>query len=293
MPDYPNVTASASEQAGAQRPWTDRTGPSPRLDPGTAMRLDDGGANDPTGIGLGALIGRGGPTDRSATALAAGLSFVFASASDDPLYSAVWYTVGCSIATVLGWAILMRLSTRMRGAPVSARSQRRSAVAARFLADRCWCGGGECRQLPVERQHQGLPRLLAMDNPLPGSFAFSRYAERDTRIDLSALRRIVHPWPIEPRDQNTQWYRLYKSVEVEPAVTNAHRHFLLARDYSSIAFLMLLMAGPLSVWYSAVAVPACAPCSLQPRSAPCLQPRGIGAFFRFLVTHPDMTTRTG
>jgi hypothetical protein len=72
----------------------------------------------PPAIGLGGLIRRGAPTDRSGTALAAGLSaaawgafvFIFACPSDDPLYIAVWYTVGCSIVTVLGRAILMRLS---------------------------------------------------------------------------------------------------------------------------------------------------------------------------------------
>ena len=72
----------------------------------------------PAAIALGVLIRRGAPTDRAGTALAAGLSsaawgafvFVFACPSDDPLYIAVWYTVGCSIVTLLGRASLMRLS---------------------------------------------------------------------------------------------------------------------------------------------------------------------------------------
>src|ERR1700733_10458413 len=72
----------------------------------------------PPAIALGGLIRRGAPTDRSGTALAAGLSsaawgafiFVFACSSDDPLYIAVWYTVGCSIVTVLGRVVLMQLS---------------------------------------------------------------------------------------------------------------------------------------------------------------------------------------
>ena len=65
---------------------------------------------------LGVLIRRGAPTDRAGTALAAGLSsaawgaFVFACPSDDPLYIAVWYTVGCSLVTILGRAVLIRLS---------------------------------------------------------------------------------------------------------------------------------------------------------------------------------------
>jgi hypothetical protein len=72
----------------------------------------------PPAIALGVLIRHGAPTDRAGTALAAGLSsaawgafvFVFACPSDDPLYIAVWYTVGCSIVTILGQAILLRLS---------------------------------------------------------------------------------------------------------------------------------------------------------------------------------------
>jgi hypothetical protein len=72
----------------------------------------------PAVVVLGGLVRRGAPTDRSGTALAAGLSsaawgafvFVFACPSDDPLYIAVWYTAGCSIVTLLGRAILMRLS---------------------------------------------------------------------------------------------------------------------------------------------------------------------------------------
>lgn len=72
----------------------------------------------PPAIALGVLIRRGAPTDRAGTALAAGLAsaawgafvFVFACPSDDPLYIAVWYTLGCSVVTILGRAILMRLS---------------------------------------------------------------------------------------------------------------------------------------------------------------------------------------
>jgi hypothetical protein len=72
----------------------------------------------PPAIALGMLIRRGAPTDRSGTTLAAGLSaaawgafvFVFACPSDDPLYIAVWYTLGCSIVTLAARVILMRLS---------------------------------------------------------------------------------------------------------------------------------------------------------------------------------------
>lgn len=72
----------------------------------------------PAVIALGVLIRRGAPMDRSGTSLAAALGsaawgafvFVFACPSDDPLYIAVWYTVGCGMVTVVGRSILYRLS---------------------------------------------------------------------------------------------------------------------------------------------------------------------------------------
>lgn len=72
----------------------------------------------PPAIVLGRLLRRGAPTDRAGTALAAGLAsacwgafvFVFACPSDDPLYVAVWYTIGCSVVTLAGRAVLLRLS---------------------------------------------------------------------------------------------------------------------------------------------------------------------------------------
>jgi hypothetical protein len=72
----------------------------------------------PPVIALGVLIRRGAPTDRAGTALAAGLSsaawgafvFVFACPADDPLYIAVWYTIGCTTVTLTARSILFRLS---------------------------------------------------------------------------------------------------------------------------------------------------------------------------------------
>lgn len=85
-------------------------------------------------------------------------------------------------------------------------------------------------------------------NPLPGSFAFSRYAHQDPRIDIEALRRIVPVWPSNPGEENRLWYRMYRSVENEPAVTDAHRHFLLTRDYAAISLMVFAVAGPLGAW---------------------------------------------
>ncbi len=67
--------------------------------------------------GLGLLMRRGAPTDTAGTALAVGITaaawgafvFVFACPFDDPLYVAVWYTLGCGLVTILARLALPRL----------------------------------------------------------------------------------------------------------------------------------------------------------------------------------------
>ncbi len=72
----------------------------------------------PAVIGLGLLMRRGAPTDRGGTALAAGLAaatwgafvYVFACPFDDPLYVAVWYSLGCAMVTLVARIALPRLT---------------------------------------------------------------------------------------------------------------------------------------------------------------------------------------
>lgn len=79
--------------------------------------------------------------------------------------------------------------------------------------------------------------------PLPGCQAFTRHAQADSRIDLAALEHSYGPLPKEPRDQNALWYKLYKSVESEPAVLQVHKAFLFARDYACLALMMTVVLG--------------------------------------------------
>jgi hypothetical protein len=85
--------------------------------------------------------------------------------------------------------------------------------------------------------------FLRWRNPLPGSEAFTKYARADPRVDLPALERSFGPLPTEPREQNALWYKMYKSVDTEPAVVQVHRAFLFARDYTCLAALALLVLG--------------------------------------------------
>ena len=71
----------------------------------------------PAVIGLSLLMRRGAPTDHGGTALAAGLAaaswgafvFAFACPFDDPLYVAVWYSLGCGTVTLFARLTLPRL----------------------------------------------------------------------------------------------------------------------------------------------------------------------------------------
>lgn len=80
-------------------------------------------------------------------------------------------------------------------------------------------------------------------NVLPGSRAFSRYARRDERIDLDALKAKVGEFPRSAKDQNALWYRLFKERDNEPEVVEAHRLFLLFRDLASLSVLLGLVAA--------------------------------------------------
>ena len=68
----------------------------------------------PAAIALGLLMRRGAPTDLSGTSLASGVAaagwgafvFVFACQHDDPLYIAVWYTVGCGLVILFARLLL-------------------------------------------------------------------------------------------------------------------------------------------------------------------------------------------
>ena len=72
----------------------------------------------PPMIGMAVLMRRGAATDAAATATVAGLAaaawgafvFVFACPSNDPLYIAVWYSVGCGIVTLAARVVFPRIA---------------------------------------------------------------------------------------------------------------------------------------------------------------------------------------
>ncbi len=85
--------------------------------------------------------------------------------------------------------------------------------------------------------------FLRWNNPLPGAQAFSKYAHSDPRVDIAALKAAYGSLPRSPKDQNALWYKLYKSVQSDAAVTHVHRSFLFMRDYACLSLFALLVFG--------------------------------------------------
>lgn len=85
-------------------------------------------------------------------------------------------------------------------------------------------------------------------NPLPGTRAFTRdNLDRDPRIDKGKLRAVVGgELPRWPREQNSTWYGLYRSVEADPRVQGVHTEYLILRDLTWFS-VVLLLASVLSL----------------------------------------------
>lgn len=79
------------------------------------------------------------------------------------------------------------------------------------------------------------------NHALPGNRAFSQYAARDPRVNLDKLKsQLKQALPAAPAEQNAAWYKIYKTVEKQPSVNDAHRTFLFLRDYASLSLLFLV-----------------------------------------------------
>ena len=85
-------------------------------------------------------------------------------------------------------------------------------------------------------------------HPLPGSRAFTEYANTDSRIDSDTLKKHQDPLPTNPRKQNALWFKWYQECQDEPSILQVHREYLFTRDYAAISFLLLLGFGSLALW---------------------------------------------
>jgi hypothetical protein len=80
-------------------------------------------------------------------------------------------------------------------------------------------------------------------NVLPGSRAFSKHGKSDPRVNMQRLNTLHGPLPSAANDQNSLWFKLYRSNSSEASVIKSHKDFLLARDMVSITFLYIIFTA--------------------------------------------------
>lgn len=80
-------------------------------------------------------------------------------------------------------------------------------------------------------------------NPLPGSRAFSQHLKQESRADPELLAELWGTFPTDPAQQNRLWYRMYKSVDGEIRIHEAHRAWLFSRDLTAYSALFLIIFG--------------------------------------------------
>lgn len=91
--------------------------------------------------------------------------------------------------------------------------------------------------------------FLRWHHALPGHRAFSEHAARDPRIDLPALEKLHGAaLPADPQEQNRAWYRIYKTMENDPAIRQVHRDFLLLRDYTGLCAVFIVFYGAVGLY---------------------------------------------
>ena len=76
----------------------------------------------------------------------------------------------------------------------------------------------------------------------PGHRAFTTLGPKDHRFSMADLEKNIGGLPHEPGEQNTTWFKLYKKVENEIPVADAHGNFLLLRDLAAMSLLLVPVA---------------------------------------------------
>ena len=97
--------------------------------------------------------------------------------------------------------------------------------------------------LILPRQFKDALVYLRWPYAAPGHRAFSVHARRDIRVDYDRLKaeipELQEQFSLTPEAENKIWYRLFKAHEKVPAVSHAHRMWLMYRDLTSLAYLFV------------------------------------------------------
>lgn len=89
-------------------------------------------------------------------------------------------------------------------------------------------------------------------NPYPGCEAFTKYGPADARVDMAGLKRHTGVLPTDPAEQNRKWFKLFKMVENEASVLEAHKSYLMFRDMAALSVPLVALA-PAGLYFAGAA----------------------------------------
>ncbi len=92
--------------------------------------------------------------------------------------------------------------------------------------------------------------LVFWPAPRPGARAFSHFMHKDSTIDRKVLQAHFAPLPSDPDDQNFLWREWLAEFSNDPRVRSSYGPYLFARDWLVIAVATLVVAGPISLWFT-------------------------------------------
>ena len=84
--------------------------------------------------------------------------------------------------------------------------------------------------------------------PRPGSRAFSHFMLKDSTINRKALREHFSPLPSQADEQNAVWAGWLNEFHDDPRVRPAYGLYLLARDWTTVSAVTLVVASPIALW---------------------------------------------
>lgn len=87
-------------------------------------------------------------------------------------------------------------------------------------------------------------------DPLPGCRAFTSVGPNSSHVDMAILEAQHGPLPVESKEQNQLFYRIYREFREDVGVLDAHGRYLAARDIGLITALLTVPLPVLAWWAS-------------------------------------------
>lgn len=91
-------------------------------------------------------------------------------------------------------------------------------------------------------------KIVLFGRNLPGC-NLKRLAQKDSILTEEILINYFGAIPISSKEQNTLWYKVYKTVQNNPKILAAHQEYLTLRDLTYLVAISLALGLGASIFY--------------------------------------------